>query len=143
MQNTEKLEVQKYNEIQSYLERISNTIKITTESEYPSKMKVTDTNNSTLSDNYTEKNNFIVKLPLNFKNYNGYKVGLQTPQSISASLIETSSTEESIGNTNIERVSASLIEKKTYSIRSSFVPNDKKIVFCAWMEKSSVIFIMF
>ena len=87
-------------------------------------------NSSTFSNNDNEKNNFIVKIPFNFKNYNCNKAqnGLQTPPSILASLIETSSTEVSIRNTDIERVSASVKEKKTMiTIMQLHIPRMKKI----------------
>ena len=49
---------------------------------------------------------------------------LQLPPSISASHIEILSAEESIGNTNIERISASLIEKETNNDNNNVVTNN-------------------
>ena len=49
---------------------------------------------------------------------------MQLPPSISASHIEILSAEESIGNTNIERISASLIEKETNNDNNNVVTNN-------------------
>ena len=77
----EKRKVLKYEEIQSYLGRISDTT-LTTVREYPSRRKVTVTKNeSTLIDNTTKKNDLIVKLQFNFKDYNGYTSNNPLPSS--------------------------------------------------------------
>ena len=111
MDHREKRRALKYNEIHSFLGMISN--------------------NSTLTNNDIVENNFIVKIPFNLKNYNCKKAkndGLQTPPPILASLIETSSSEISIRNTDIERVSASVKEKKTMTtIMQLRIPRMMKI----------------